>query len=150
MNDFHSDTYEIPVDTQALTDELRRLEEKIREIAPPKIVIIHPETALTFHDGEIEKSQKYLGMDVVINDLVPPGEVLIMNEAEYNKWIEAGDGGMHICRQRKQTRKDSERKRKIRGVCIRAESAEQNIWTSPKPSNVPGHTNGRTKKEEDN
>ena len=89
MNDFHSDPYEIPVDTQALTDELRRLEEKIREISPPKIVIIHPETALTFHDGEIEKSQKYLGMDVVINDLVPPGEVLIMNEAEYNKWRDA-------------------------------------------------------------
>lgn len=89
MNDFRSDPYEIPVDTQALTDELRRLEEKIREISPPKIVIIHPETALTFHDGEIEKSQKYLGMDVVINDLVPPGEVLIMNEAEYNKWRDA-------------------------------------------------------------
>ena len=124
MNDFHSDPYEIHVDTQALTDELRRLEEKIREISPPKIVIIHPETALTFHDGEIEKSQKYLGMDVVINDLVPPGEVLTM--------------------------KDSERKRKMLGVCIRAESAEQNIWTSPKPSNAPGHTNGRTKKEEDN
>ena len=83
------DQVETPVDTQVIMDDLRRLEEKIREIAPPKIVIIHPETALTFHDGEIEKSQKYLGMDVVINDLVPPGEILIMNEAEYNKWRDA-------------------------------------------------------------